>query len=188
MKKIFCLAMAVALLLAFAACGGSPLAKDTLTGTPEELLAQLKDKVELGMTLDDEVTAEKAQNVLGLTEAQFAEYTDSAYEAAAAISTFAQSNVIVKCKDIAAAAEVKKLIAAGFNSQKWVCVMPEQSVVVESGSYILLAVGTAETTNALVEAFKNLSDGNTGAPDVFFTFDPGQDGGIEGDGGGLILR
>jgi len=140
------------------------------------------------MTLDDEITAEKAQYVLGLTEAQFEEYVESAYEAAAAIATFAQSNVVVKCKDSAAAVQVKKLIAAGFDSNKWICVFPEQSIVVESGSYVLLAVGTAETTNALAEAFKSLSDGNTGNPDVFFTFDGEAGGDIDFGGGDLILR
>ena len=140
-------------------------------------MAQLKETVDLGMTMDSEVTAENAQHVLGLTEAQFAENVESAYEAAAAISTFAQSNVLVKCKSAAAAAEVKKSIAAGFDSNKWICVFPKQSVVVESGSYVLLAVGEAETTDALVEAFKTLSGGNMGSPDVFFTFDGGEGGG-----------
>jgi hypothetical protein len=129
------------------------------------------------MSLDSEVTAETAQHTLGLTEAQFAEHVESACESAAAISAIAQSNVLVKCKSAAAAAEVKKLVAGGFDSHKWVCVMPEQSVVVESGSYVLLAVGEVETTNALVEAFKSLSGGNMGSPDVFFTFDGGEGGG-----------
>jgi hypothetical protein len=112
---------------------------------------------------------------------------ESACESAAAISAIAQCNVLVKCKDIAAAAEVKKLVVAGFNSGKWVCVMPEQSVVVESGSYVLLAVGTVEATNALVEAFQSISDGNTGSSIVFFTFGGGEGGGIEFGGGEPIL-
>jgi len=187
MKKILCIAAVFALLTAFASCNTTPGGKDTLTGTPEEIMAQLKATVNLGMTLDDAVTADKAQYVLGLTEAQFADYVESAWEAAAAIATFAQSNVVVKCGDAAAATQVKKLIAEGFDSHKWICVFPEQSVVVESGSYVLLAVGTVETTNALVEAFKSLSGGNTGSPDVFFTFDGESGGGIEFGGGELIL-
>jgi len=188
MKKILCAVAVAALLLALAACG-APSAEDTLTGTAEEILLQLKEApgVELSMTMDSPITAEIAHYVLGLTEAQFEQYVDSAYEAAAAISTFAQSNVVVKCKDIAAAAEVKKLIAAGYDSHKWICVFPEQSVVVESGSYVLLSVGSAGLTNAFVEAFKTLSGDNIGTPDVFFTFaDGGEPNG--GEGGGLILR
>jgi len=183
MKKLLCLAAAAALLLAFAACG----AKDTLAGAPEEILAQLKGAVtvELPMSFDSEVTAENAQNALGLTEAQFGEYVDSAYESAAAITTFAQSTAVVKCKSAAAAAEVKKLVAAGFDSKKWICVFPEQSVVVESGSYVLLAVGKAQATDALVGAFKSISGGNIGSPNVFFTSGGEPEGG--NGGGDLVL-
>ena len=190
MKKIVCLLAAAALLLAFAACNTASGAKDTLTGTPEEVMAQLKESVDLGMTFDDEITPDSAvstpQMALGLTDAQFAELVESAFEAKAMILTAAQRTAVVKCRDAAAAARVKKLIAEGFDSHQWICVFPEQSVVVESGSYVLLAVGTVETTNALAEAFKSLSGGNTGSPDVFFTFDD-EGGGFEFGGGELIL-
>jgi len=185
MKKLLCIVAAATLLLAFAACTLEPGAKETLTGTPEEILAQLKETADLGITFDDEITPESTvstpQIALGLTDAQFAQYVESAYEAKAAIMTMAQRTAVVKCKDAAAAAQVKKLIAEGFDSHQWICVFPDQSVVVESGSYVLLAVGITETTNALVEAFKALSDGGTGTPDVFFTFD--REGGGEGGGG-----
>jgi len=192
MKKLLCFVTAAALLLVFAACSPTPGAKGTLTGTPEEILAQLKGTVDLGMTFDDEITADSAvstpQIALGLTDAQFAALVESAFEAKAAIMTMAQRTAVVKCKDAAAAAQVKKLIAEGFDSNQWICVFPEQSVVVESGSYVLLAVGTAETTDALAEAFKSISDGNTGSPDVFFTFDGEAGGGFGFEGGGLELR
>ena len=171
MKKILCLIAAAALLLGFAACSPAAGAKDTLTGTPAEVFTQLKDTaaLELGMTMDNDVTAENSQYILGLTPEQFGQYVEAAYESTAAIATFAQSNAVIKCKDAAAAAEVKKLIAAGFDSAKWICVFPEQSLVVESGSYVLLAVGKAETGNALVEALGTLSGNNTGASEVFYT-------------------
>jgi len=195
MKKLLSIVAAATLLLAFAACTPASGEKDTLTGTPEELLAQLKEAVDLGMTFDDEISPDSAVSIpqiaLGLTDAQFEQYVQSAYEAKAMILTAAQRTAVVKCKDAAAAAQVKKLIAEGFDSHQWICVFPDQSVVVESGSYVLLAVGEAETTNALVEAFKALSGGNTGSPDVFFAFD-GESGGefgggFEIEGGGLEL-
>jgi len=190
MKKLFCIIAAAALLLAIAACTPAPGAKDTLSGTPEEVLAQLKETVDLGMTFDDEITpgsmVSTPQIALGLTDAQFAQLVESAYEAKATILTMAQRTAVVKCKDAAAAAQVKKLIAEGFDSHQWICVFPDRSVVVESGSYVLLAVGIAETTDALVEAFRAVSGGNTGSPDVFFTFD-GDGGDIEFGGGELIL-
>ena len=67
-------------------------AKDTLTDTPAEILGQLKESVNPGMSEDREVTPALAEYVLGLTEAQFGEYVESAYEAAAMISTFAGRN------------------------------------------------------------------------------------------------
>ena len=184
MKKLLCLAAAAALLLSVAACGANG-GKDTLTGSPEELLARLKEAVtvELPMSFDSEVTAESAQSALGLTEAQFAEFVESAYESQAAITTIAQSTVLIKCKSVADASEVKKLIAGGYDSRKWICVFPQQSVVVESGSYVLLAVGKVEATDALVEAFRSISEGNTGSPDVFFT----SEGEPEGGDGDLVL-
>ena len=172
MKKMLRLAAAMVLLLGCAACGAGG-AKDTLEGTTQELLAQLKETAvaDFGMGFDSEVTAETALGTLGLTAAQFEGYVDTAYESAAAISSIAQSNVLVKCQDAAAAAEVKKLIAEGYDSAKWICVFPEQSVVVESGSYVLLAVGTRENTDALVEALKTLSKDNIGSPDAFYSHD-----------------
>jgi len=187
MKKALCLAAAIMLLLGCAACGTG--AKDTLEGTPQELLAQLKETAaaDFGMAFDSEVTAETAPGTLGLTADEFEKFVDSASESAAAISSIAQSNVLVKCKDAAAAAEVKKLIAEGYDSGKWICVFPEQSVVVESGSYVLLAVGTTENTNALIEALKTVSDDNTGSPDVFYAHDTSAGDIIGGDDAPILF-
>jgi len=186
MKNILSLATAVVLFLCCAACSAG--AKDTLEGSPQELLAQLKETAaaDFGVGFDSEVTAETALGTLGLTAEQFEEYVDSAYESAAAISSIAQSNVLVKCKDAAAAAEVKKLIAGNYDSAKWICVFPEQCVVVESGSYVLLAVGTKENTGALVDALKTLSKDNTGSPDAFYSHDTSA-GDIIGGGEDPIL-
>ena len=181
MKKMLCFAAAIVLFLCCAACGAG--AADTLEGSPQELLTQLKETAaaDFGVGFDSEVTAETAQGTLGLTAVLFEQYVDSAYESAAAISSIAQSNVLVKCKDATAAAEVKRLIAGTFDSTKWICVFPEQCVVVESGSYVLLAVGTKENTDALVVALKTLSENNTGTPDVFYSHDTGAGDLIGGD-------
>ena len=188
MKKILCLTAAIVLLLSCVACSAD--VKDTLEGTPQELLAQLKETAaaDFGVGFDSAVTAETAQGTLGLTADEFEKHVDSAYESAAAISAVAQSNVLVKCKDAAAAANVKKLTAKGYDSGKWICVYPEQSVVVESGSYVLLAVGTKESTDALVAALKALSKDNMGTPDVFSIYEPDPEAGdIIGGGEDPIL-
>jgi len=177
MKKIICLVASVILLLAFAACGPASGAKDTLSGTPEEILAQLKEAAEdaLPMGLVDEITRDRAQFVLGLTEEQFDMYVDSAAESP---GINAQSTALVKCGD-SAAAKVKDLIAEGYDPGKWICAFPQKCVVVESGSYVLLTANFAETADRLVEAFRTISDGNIGTPRVFYESDH--------EGGGLIL-
>ena len=170
MKKILCIVAATALLLAFAACGAVSDARDTLDGMPKELLAQVRElaQADLAMNIGSDITAERAQHSLGLTEAQFTEYVDSAYEERPVLASLAQSNAIVKCKDAAAAAEVKKLVAGGFDSGKWKSSVPEQAIVIDSGSYIMLSIGTTDATDAFVRAFKSVSGGYTGELDVFF--------------------
>jgi len=170
MKKIFCIAMPAILLLAFAACGTAPIMKDTLTGTPEEVLTQVMEasRADLAMTIGSDITAKSAQRALGLTGTQFIEFVDCAYEAAPVLTTIAQGNAIVKCKSAVAAVKVKNLIATGYDCDQWAGAVPEKAVVVESGSYVLLAVGATEATDAFVRAFKSVSGGNTGEPDLFF--------------------
>ena len=170
MKKMLCIVAAAALLLALTACGTASKTKDTLTGTPAEVLARVREasRADLAMTIDSEVVAKNAQRVLGLTGAQFTEYVDCAYAALSALTTTAQCNAVVKCKDAAAAVQVKKLIANGYDCDQWTATVPEQCIAVESGSYVMLAVGTAEATEAFARALENISGGNIGEPDVFF--------------------
>jgi hypothetical protein len=66
---------------------------------------------------------------------------------------------------------VKRLIAAGFDSGKWICVRPERSAVLESGNYVLLAVGGAESVEALLESFRALAGGTAGEANIFFQED-----------------
>jgi len=171
MKKIFCIAMAAMLLLGFAACKAAPGKGkgDTLTGTPEEVLIQVRESSHaiLATSAGNEITGGSAMRVLGLTEEQFGELAESAYAEMPVIGTVAQRIAIVKCVDIAAAEQVKKLIAEGFDADQW-APGPGQCVVVESGSYVLLAVGTADATDALVRAFGILCEDNAGTPEVFF--------------------
>lgn len=174
MKKIICVFAAAALLLGVYACAVKPAA-EPLTGTPEEILALLKEKVEPLMTQDSAVTAELAQGATGLTAAQFEEYVVTAAESAAVISAQAQTTVVLQCKDAAAASQVKTRIAAEFDSGKWICVFPEQSLVMEAGSYVMLAAGTKDSTDALAAAFGELAQGQASAPYIFYTFDPGED-------------
>ena len=177
MKKlaIFVAIILVATMVFGCSSSNGTSGSSNLTGSAQEVLTQVKDTADatltgtdkLPMTIDDPVTADTAENMLGLTTDQFSQYVEEAYSSMAAIATFAQQFTVVKCKDAASAAQVKDLIAKGFNSGKWICVSPEESLVVDSGSYVLLAVGNKVQTQALASAFAGLA-GSTGTVNTFY--------------------
>ena len=173
--------------------GGSSASASKLSGTPEEILdgileaarAALPEEAPMPMSFTAEVSGETSQNQLGLSAADFDKYVSSASVATALIATFAHEISIVEAKDAAAATEVKKLIAGdgGYDSRKWICVFPEESCVVESGKYVLLAVSRADVVEAVLEAFANAA-GSTGEANTFFNFDGGAIEGLPIEGGG----
>ncbi|MDR1322404.1 MAG: DUF4358 domain-containing protein [Gracilibacteraceae bacterium] len=184
MKKIILLAASLLLFFTLSACGGAPAAStpppqevpaDTLTGETGEILAAVvaaaaeTAEAPLPQSFEDQVTAENCQGMLGLTPERFAEYVTDAYVSTSALSTSAHEVALVKCNDPAAAAAVKALIAEGFDSQKWVCVLPDESSVVDSGSYVLLLATSSEYAEALTAGFTALAADNTGEKIVFYT-------------------
>ena len=183
MKKFPLLAAALTLSAAVG-CGGSSPASN-LNGTPAEIMDKLNETVSVAgpVTFDSPLTAENAP-VIGLTPEEFDKYVTDAVLSTAAISTFAYETALISAKDSAAAAQVKKLIAAGYDSKKWICVFPEKSCVAESGNYVLLAAGRGENVDALFDAFTELA-GVTGDRDVFFA--GLSDGATGGGTGGMIL-
>ncbi|MDR1194479.1 MAG: hypothetical protein LBK98_10015 [Peptococcaceae bacterium] len=175
------LALALAGALVLVGCGGSgqaaPAKTDTLSGELPDILTAILDGAEeimgeagrLGMTFNEEVTAEGSQGMLGLTAEQFELYVDKAYASNAAIISIAHEVALIKCKDFDAAAEVKALAAGGFDPLKWVCVVPERCFVMDSGSYVLLAATALPIADALGQSFEALADGNAGETNVFYT-------------------
>ena len=91
----------------------------------------------------------------------------------AAIGSQAHQIVLIRAKDGSSAGDVKKIIAGrvsgkdGYDSQKWICVWPEISIVVESGSYVLLAASRKDIVDAVLEVFKEMA-GSVGDVDVFY--------------------
>ena len=179
--------------------GGGPVEETpttNLSGTVTEILASIEEKAKeiLGeeahypMSFTDPVTAEEAQGMLGMTEGEFNQYIEEAVSSVALIATHAHQVSLVKTTP-GNAAVVKDLIAAGYNSQKWICVFPDKSIVITSGDYVLLAVGREENADAVIEAFKALA-GTTSEANKFFEgvgMEPpeGGEGGF-GMGGGLL--
>ncbi len=140
-----------------------------LTGDTKDILAAISKGANIDFeTFDEQVSAETSQSYIGLTPEQLAEYAEDAYVSIAALNVSAHLTALVKCKDAAAAAEVKSLIADNFDSHRWVCVQPEQCLVVEAGNYVFLVASYNETATALKDAFLALAGDAAGEADVFF--------------------
>jgi hypothetical protein len=177
MKKIALVSILIIalVLIVFSGCSGGANSdankSDTLSGDTADILQQVIDgasAAELPAIFTNPVTKNTAQGMLGFSEAQFDDYVADAYAATGVINVMAFELTLVKCNDFAAAAEVKQLIANGFDSKKWICVMPETSVVIDSGSYVLLVAGQKTQADALLESFGNVAGGNVGDANAFF--------------------
>ena len=150
---------------------------ETLKGTTSELLSKLFENAQaqlpagnvLPAGLDDKITAENCLGMLGLTPQQLEQYVEEATVSQAAITSIAHQVALVKCKSSADAKTVKQLIADGFDSGRWICVFPEQSLVQESGSYVLLVASAKVNVEALKAGFSELAKGNVGTPVVFYS-------------------
>ena len=195
-KKLFFLLLAAVVMVGFTACGGSKgQVSSKLKGTPAEILPTVLEKAtnalpednKLPMSFESDITRENCQGI-GLKPEEFDKYVSKATASTGAIMTSAHEIVLLQAKNAASAAEVKKLIAAGFDSWKWICVAPEKSCVIESGNYVLLAVGRTAAVDAVIAAFEEAA-GTVGDVNVFFTGGGAGEGGAgEGGAGGLPIQ
>lgn len=135
----------------------------------------------MAMTFNDPITPELSMGMLGLSTEDFGQYVTEATASNAAIMSIAHEVALVKCTDSEAAYKVRDLIASGFNSGKWICVMPQQSFVISSGEYVLLGATKTENAEAIQQAFANMFDNSETV--IFYN---GVEDGIA-PGGGLIL-
>ena len=168
--------------------GGSNVTTNTLTGTPAELIPQLYEKAnahlgageEFAMMLEDPITKDNCEYILGLTPAQFEQYVEDATSSAAAISTIAHLVAIVQCKNADDAKTVMGLIATGHDPARLICVFPQQCFVLTSGDYVLLVASSNINAEALKAGFSDLAEGNVGSANVFFTY--AEEEGVPGGG------
>jgi hypothetical protein len=175
---IMTLALASTLsLLTACAAPNNTTASDTLNGTTAELMPKLLEKAqshlaagqELPKGFTEAVTTDNCELYLGLTAEQFTQYIDNATISNAAISTIPHQVVLLKCLSAADAEQVARLISAGYNSERLICVFPDQSFVQQSGSYVMMVSSSTENSEALQAGFSELAGGNVGEPQVFFT-------------------
>jgi hypothetical protein len=115
------------------------------------------------------VTADSAQNDVGLSAEQWSQYAREGMLAMAMLNSQAESYALVECVDADAARAAAEAIATGFNSEKWVCVWPQRSVVLPAGNFVLLAAGRGEVVQAYLDAFCALTGANAEDANTFFT-------------------
>ncbi|MCL2813555.1 MAG: hypothetical protein FWD23_03035 [Oscillospiraceae bacterium] len=195
MKKIFAAGLAVLMLgaLVLGACekkeeaGADTDTKAALQSIMETVGAAAGEGVFIPMTFDGEVSEENCEDKLGLSPDQFKQYAMDGYYMVAAIGTQAFEVVLVKCQSYASAKEVKSLAAKGYDSAKWVCALPDQCFVMESGRFMLLGAVYDNTAELFQNAFRELFETTAGEVNKFY-----EKGDNElpagGMGGGLILE
>jgi hypothetical protein len=157
--------------------GNNAQQADTLNGPIVTLLTDLQQKANDRLTGDDRlpevftdpVTAENCQGVMGLTPEQLSELVEEASVQTAMINVNAYSVLLAKCPNAASAASVADTIAQNYDSNRWICVLPDESFVVTSGSHVLLVSASSAQAQALKEAFTELADGLVGEVRVFYT-------------------
>lgn len=174
-QKISILSLVLVLSMLLAACGqnsnggDTPAVKEAFEGSSAEVLTQVLEAVNMEMmTFEDPVSAETSQGFLGLTSEEFGELVTDATISAGAITTNAHQIVVIKATSPENASKVKELVAAGFDSGRWICVRPEQSAVVEAGSYVLLVVSSADTVSQTLSAWSELAGDIAGEANTFY--------------------
>ena len=126
------------------------------TATATEMMTNLMtaSKVTVNAPMQDVIPAEMSETYIGLTEADFtANVADSVFYESM-ISPANQSFCIVKVKDASKVDELKQKIFDNCNPRKWICMTAERVVVLSSGEYIMLAMASQDSCNALIPAFK----------------------------------
>jgi hypothetical protein len=142
----------------------TPAPQSELSGSASDVLeavmarAQLllaEEGEEMPMSFVGVIEADTA-NSIGLTDAEFNQYVEEGSKSTAALITFAHEIVVLKCKS-GAADTVVYLLSQGYDSGKWICVVPDVSFVSSSGDYVLLAASKTLTVSAVYEAFRQLA-------------------------------
>lgn len=142
--------------------------REAFTGTIEETLNALIAKA---IELDEDkefgigsiectpvpVDADGCERILGLTEAEFAEFVDTAIESKPNGSWFAHSVVVVKLKDGANAEELADKIVANTAPNRFGCIKAGAIVGARAGNYVVFAASSETTCEAVYKAVEALS-------------------------------
>lgn len=99
-------------------------------------------------------TAESAFTYVGLTEDEFNSNVEEAVAYESMIMPSNSSFCLLKLKDTANVAEIKKAVIDNCDPNKWICAFADKCIVVDSGNYVMLVMSTEENCTALQSAFE----------------------------------
>ena len=108
------------------------------------------------------IDSEMSQSTIGLTTEEFNENIEDSITYGSQINVSAQEIHLVKVKDSSKVSDVKQKIFDNADPRKWICVTAKKVVAVDSGHYILFAMGEEELCDNLVKAFSDNFDGDVG--------------------------
>lgn len=158
MKKTIAMLLAVCMVFLMTACTKEktiPPAVQNPDYAPEELMTLVLDKLSLPFYVDSasvELDADNSLYYVGVTESlNLLETEAAAAESANVIPFWA---VIVKVKDVKDVQTVKAEMLNGMRQDRWPHVPVSRMLVIDSGTYILLALG--RNCDSVVSAFKSI--------------------------------
>lgn len=117
----------------------------------DDLLA--KSEVTFRMPMTVKIPKTNSLTCVGLTEEQFTKYVADSVMHESGISPANSSLCVVKLSDDANVAELKQAILDNCNPGKWICMSADKCLVIESGNYVMLMMGSDEQCTAMEKAF-----------------------------------
>ena len=110
--------------------------------------------IQIKAPMCDKIPVEMTEAYIGLTIEDFETYVVDSVFYESMISPSNQSFCIIKVNDASKVEELKQKIFDNCNPRKWICVTAERVIVLNSGEYIMLAMASQDSCNALVKAFE----------------------------------
>jgi len=153
MKRIITLVLCTALILAFAACGGTVDKKQGDSMSLEEIFTSiLKDVDNLPEVGNTEVNSDNYNYYLPIEPIDGAE----ALACDSLINAIPHSAVLLRVPDGTDAQAVAKEIEQKADLRKWICVSAEKAIVKVHGNTILLVMSFTETADEIASNFDKL--------------------------------
>lgn len=202
MKKFLLIGLVLALSVSLAGCkddtnneqgnenqgtvnGGTTNNEGTATGDVSgDMITLIEDaEILVNAPYQDYITAEMAYNFVGLTEDEYTANIEEGVFYESMMSPANQSYCLLKVKDGADVEDLMQKVFDNVNPRKWICMSADRVLVMGDDSYIMLAMGTKESCDALKTEFATLAgddnkealDKTVGAGDDMMEGLPGMD-------------